>query len=362
LTELPATGPLPAGAILPLRSHAQWLLAAWGPSFGKYAGAPSLHVHTRNDVARMRMEAAAVPYGTKEEMEEEVPVVSDNRGMPGQISLFDAVKPDPLRERKTADLHEAARRLAWRSDFPILAVVPAKMTVTALKRLWEERDEESAQLEDAFRLACMVPASRTADGGTVSSDAAQNAADDGTRIAAAGVLPVFMTGKREDEHAMRYGTLMHLVLQHLEPCGGMTPDVEEVIDMLVKRGLIAEADRRLPNRASLHAFLNSSLFARMKTAGRIHRETPFTVRMAAGDVLGDPSIPASETVVLQGIVDCWFEEEGRIVLVDYKTDRTRQRVPEYRRQLSWYAAALEKVVGMPVKETILWFLREAQMV
>ncbi len=363
--ELPKDGPLPIGAVLPLRSHAQWLLAAWGSVMGKQADAPVLFVHTRAEVARMRRVADVGAASLPESLDRAR--IGENAlfGMPGQISLFDTAGRDPVREQLEADLSEVDRRLAWKPDFPMLANVPAKMTVTALKRLWEERDEASAQLEDAFRLACTAAELDSLDNGRAARDDSGLPVDDSVGKPQVGltsqeqaVLPAFLTGVREGTRALRYGTLMHLVLQHLEPRDGQIPDLEEVIDQLVLQGLIPESDRMIPNRGALRAFLHSPLFSRMQSAGIIHRETPFTVRMAAGDVLGDPAIPASETIVLQGIVDSWFIESGKIVLVDYKTDRSRERVPAYRRQLSWYAAALEKVVGLPVKETILWFLHE----
>ena len=168
---------------------------------------------------------------------------------------------------------------------------------------------------------------------------------------------LFRSTSREGEASgFRYGTLMHLVLQHLNPVSGSRPDVESTIRMLVERGQIPANQAHVPNRKVLADFVNSALFERMCRAGRIYRETPFTIQMPAADILRDPSVPANESVVMQGIVDCWFVEDDGIVLVDYKTDRTMDRVPAYRRQLSWYAAALEKSVGLPVRERILWFL------
>ena len=307
-------------------------------------------------------------------------------------------------------MDEARRRLAWKPPFPKLSSLPSKMTVTALKRLWAEQDEESARLEAAFRIACTSPEEAAAlrdmdrqparDAAGIVWMAEQPGEPDAERDlvhdavpgmdpgmdfdmnpdmhhgmdrdmdldmdqladAAADpdvVLPRFVLAARNDgirTTGLRYGTIMHLVLQHLDPVSGAAPDLEAVIDGLCARGLLAEEERAVPNRRALRTFLRSDLYGRMMRAGEIHRETPFTVRMPASDILRDPSVPATETVVMQGIVDCWFIESGRVVLVDYKTDRGTERLPAYRRQLRWYAAALEMTVGMPVGETVLWFL------
>ena len=58
-------------------------------------------------------------------------------------------------------------------------------------------------------------------------------------------------------------------------------------------------------------------------------------------------------VVLQGIIDCWFEEEGKLVLVDYKTDYVTEgevsRIKEkYRTQIEYYARALSQITGKEV--------------
>jgi ATP-dependent helicase/nuclease subunit A len=65
---------------------------------------------------------------------------------------------------------------------------------------------------------------------------------------------------------------------------------------------------------------------------------------------------------LQGAVDCWFQEDGGVVIVDYKSDRvTAEEVPEraalYAPQIRAYALAMAAVTGKKVRETVLYFLR-----
>ena len=68
-----------------------------------------------------------------------------------------------------------------------------------------------------------------------------------------------------------------------------------------------------------------------------------------------------DEVLLQGVVDCWFEEEdGTITVVDFKTDRVspatvHARAEEYRSQLAVYTRALGEVVGKTVGKRYLWF-------
>ncbi len=62
--------------------------------------------------------------------------------------------------------------------------------------------------------------------------------------------------------------------------------------------------------------------------------------------------------MVQGILDCCFLEDGRWVVVDYKTDRSLdgKRRGEYGRQLSLYADALGKISGIAVKEKVLYLV------
>ena len=73
-----------------------------------------------------------------------------------------------------------------------------------------------------------------------------------------------------------------------------------------------------------------------------------------------PELQSSELVVVQGIIDAYFEENGELTLIDYKTDRVpkdggadilRQR---YRRQLDYYQYALEKMTGKKVAERLIY--------
>ena len=96
-------------------------------------------------------------------------------------------------------------------------------------------------------------------------------------------------------------------------------------------------------------------------AGRLYREQPFVMGLPASRL--KDSFPAEETVLIQGIIDVFFEEEDGYVLLDYKTDAVsapEELVKRYRVQLDYYSEALEQIFGdtagggKPVKERILY--------
>ena len=62
-------------------------------------------------------------------------------------------------------------------------------------------------------------------------------------------------------------------------------------------------------------------------------------------------------LLVQGVIDCYFEEEGELVLLDYKTDHVHDAqtlVDRYHTQLEYYARALTQITGLPVKERLIW--------
>jgi len=73
-----------------------------------------------------------------------------------------------------------------------------------------------------------------------------------------------------------------------------------------------------------------------------------------------------EDVLIEGFVDLLFEENGGLVVVDYKTDvldseeEEMKRQDRYQLQAGTYALAIEKATSKPVKEVVLLFLRSGK--
>ena len=67
-------------------------------------------------------------------------------------------------------------------------------------------------------------------------------------------------------------------------------------------------------------------------------------------------------MLLQGTIDCFFEEaNGKIVLLDYKTDNitadeAEKRAQQYKIQLDCYNRALETIFGKKADESYIYFL------
>ena len=124
-------------------------------------------------------------------------------------------------------------------------------------------------------------------------------------------------------------------------------------------------EKRLPeeyfqtiNIRKIVKFLHTPLAFRMYKAWqqkRLYREQPFVLGIDARRLKRE--FPSDETVLIQGIIDVFFEEEDGLVLLDYKTDSVSSMAElwnRYETQLDYYQEALEKIYGKPVKERVLY--------
>jgi len=95
-------------------------------------------------------------------------------------------------------------------------------------------------------------------------------------------------------------------------------------------------------------FQESELGRRAARATRVEREFDFLM--------------AVEDVVLHGQIDLWFEEGGRLVVVDYKTDAVDAaaagaHAEEYALQLQLYAMAVQQLSGHAPDQAFVYLLR-----
>ena len=121
---------------------------------------------------------------------------------------------------------------------------------------------------------------------------------------------------------------------------------------------MTDKEAGIVNRKDIYQFVTSSIGQRMKEAEEkklLYKERPFVIGLPARIVKSQWE--SDEMILVQGIIDAYFEEEGQLVLVDYKTDRVddgSKLVKKYREQLLYYQKALEQVTGKKVKEKIIY--------
>ncbi|MCI5501500.1 MAG: helicase-exonuclease AddAB subunit AddA [Lachnospiraceae bacterium] len=174
--------------------------------------------------------------------------------------------------------------------------------------------------------------------------------------------PSFMKEKEVATGAEK-GTLYHLVMEHL-PYEDIDEDYDfrELINSLVQKGYMSDEEAGLLDTGRFEWFSKNKLFERMKNAslnGKLKREQPFMLGIPAAELYPELDDSCDEIVMMQGIIDAFFEEDGKLVLVDYKTDyiekgKEDELVKRYESQLNYYARALESITGKEVSEKIIY--------
>ena len=155
------------------------------------------------------------------------------------------------------------------------------------------------------------------------------------------------------------GTAYHRIMELLDySVGSGAAELGRFLDELVQKDRITRASADCIKTEDIGKFLGTDLGKRMGAAfnaGLLMREKPFMMGVSASEL--DKKFPSDELVLIQGIIDAWFIEDDEIVLVDYKTDRTKDEeelVKRYKIQLELYKRALEASTGKKVKDTYIY--------
>lgn len=158
------------------------------------------------------------------------------------------------------------------------------------------------------------------------------------------------------EEPLKRGIIMHTVMRHIPQKRGAV-DISRELEKMVEKGFIHPEDLSLIDGDQISSFLQSSLGKRMMGSSRLYRETPFVLRKRADLLI--PTTRSGEEILIQGIIDAFFLEDGEAVLVDYKTgDVTEDDLDvlkeRYGHQIHLYREAI-LVSGWSVKESYLYF-------
>ena len=174
------------------------------------------------------------------------------------------------------------------------------------------------------------------------------------------LIPTFMQ-KEEGLTGAPRGTAYHRIMELLAFEGPEPDSAEEVakwIDGMAASGKIEKEAAECVKAYDIFRFLETSSGKRMKKAAKsqkLWKEQPFVLGIDAKELY--PEEEDGELILVQGIIDAYFEEEDGLVVLDYKTDRVRKAeelVEKYQEQLRYYAKALEQMTGKKVKEKIIY--------
>ena len=178
-------------------------------------------------------------------------------------------------------------------------------------------------------------------------------------------IPSFISSKEEvsgTDRGSAYHKAMELLdfktVMRLESRMDKEAEINRQLDEYEQEEVLDARWRKSIAASKLVLFFESTLAARMARAdaeGKLKREQPFVMGLPASR-LGE-GFPDSEQVLIQGIIDVFFEEDGGIVVADYKTDvvkKSEELILRYQTQLDYYAEALSRLTGKSVIQKIIY--------
>ncbi|MGG4143193.1 helicase-exonuclease AddAB subunit AddA [Paenibacillus algorifonticola] len=283
-------------------------------------------------------------------------------------------------EEQDSELRE---RLDFHYSHQAATLLPAKTSVTEIKRLHGEAfaDREAAPLFDTGDSADNdidasgshssserldfpeEPDNLGEQGEGNNSNDLQPAPGGSFRLR----RPRFM--EQTSLTAAEKGSVNHLVMQHL-PLKGTVDEhvVMQTTQGMIERKLLTPRQAEAIDSMNIAAFFASPLGLRLLAADEVKREVPFSCMLPASRVHPFVAEDAKdEQILIQGVMDCVFEDQHGLVLVDYKTDRIlnqqwERAAERHRFQLELYAEALEAVLLRQVAECYVFFFDGGQSV
>lgn len=176
--------------------------------------------------------------------------------------------------------------------------------------------------------------------------------------------PAFMS-KDKLTPAQR-GTATHRFMQFADYAAA-SADASAELKRLVADGMLTETEANAVDIKAVSGFFASELAKRILNAEKVFKEYEFTFGIPVRELY--PEVPetvaGNEKIIIEGVADCAFVENGNLVIVDYKTDRVTSgdELKElYGSQLGIYRHCLEQVIGLPVKQTLIYSFRLGEII
>lgn len=239
-------------------------------------------------------------------------------------------------------------RMSYRYPYPQDMGLTAKVSVSDVKHRYMSDDIEETVDSKVMDYSDSERKSDSAEKATIE------------KIVVDEDMPRFLRGEEEINEGAKRGTSYHRIFELID----YSKDIEsleatqEMIEEIVRSGRISKADADLVSPKKIFRFLNSSIGKRMKAAalnGKLYREKQFVMGDAYNKIIKE--VDSTEMVLVQGIIDAMFEENGKLIIVDYKTDNVadiRQLEARYKTQLELYADAVQLSLGKEVGEKIIY--------
>lgn len=172
------------------------------------------------------------------------------------------------------------------------------------------------------------------------------------------LIPQFLQEEEELTGASR-GSAYHKLLELLDFTREYEKeDLQNTIRRFREEKKLSEEMVACIRIKDILGFLNCPSGQRMHKAALqslLYKEQPFVLGVDAQEIY--PEETGREVILIQGIIDVCFEEDGELVVLDYKTDQVKtaeELRDKYHSQLEYYGEALQQLLKKRVKEKIIY--------
>jgi len=238
---------------------------------------------------------------------------------------FDALRDIKAGQNHSGQESEIAQALWWKYPFATEQDLPSKVSISEIKRVYY-----SEMTGGAENIRKPQPTFNP---------------------------PEFLS-KDKKQASMYRGTAIHTVVEHMDLDQHIDEhSVKTLVNSLVAGNILpADTESIIPIKRIVH-YARSPLADRIRKSTNVQREIPFVLGLPAKDIY--PKQASDETILVHGIIDCWFEENGKIILVDYKSDALPaggmdELINEYRIQMEIYSEAILRTCGQAPSEVLLY--------
>lgn len=289
-------------------------------------------------------------------------IVRDKVNMKMNVDRLSNLPTDIIYDKNIHELLD--NKINYIYEYQAETETNAKMSVSEIKKITYETDMEEAELWDILAL-----------------QQTQN-----TDMETTDFSKVHVNGEGSGISGAARGTAYHTVFELFD--FDIEPTEDNLIAMLDKiesMGRLSSEERNCIDVKKLVEFATSSLGKRMKKAyasGELYREAQFVMgipkemveefkyiarEVSENKVFLQPDMSKQngDIILIQGIIDVYFIENGKVVIADYKTDNVWKKEDlknHYYVQLELYKQAVEQITGMKVSEKILYSVKLSQEV
>ena len=144
------------------------------------------------------------------------------------------------------------------------------------------------------------------------------------------------------------------VIDSADKNAAIAGELKRIVDL----GRMSEEDVSKVRKDRIKTFFDSEVAREMAEAdreGSLYKEQPFAIGVPTSEV--EEGFSADETILVQGVIDAYYVHDGKVCVLDYKTDRVDsgdELVKRYKKQLDYYGAAVKKLTGLEIDRLLIY--------